>query len=139
MEILHFEEKETVKTMSKEPIYEYILAFAGQQSIFCLVVGGGGWQWMVVDIFWLVVGGGEYILAGGGCCWMVVGGGIVQSNQKKDTAGLMVVSSVLNIVYCCFKLHHNFHKTFLNYSSNPKLSKHHTKESIKDYMQKNLL
>ena len=29
MEILHFEEKETVKTMSKGAIYEYILAFAG--------------------------------------------------------------------------------------------------------------
>ena len=28
-EILHFEEKETVKTMSKGAIYEYILAFAG--------------------------------------------------------------------------------------------------------------
>ena len=29
MEILHFKEKETVKTMSKGAIYQYILAFAG--------------------------------------------------------------------------------------------------------------
>ena len=60
-EILHFEEKETVKTMSKGAIYEYILAFAGWQSIFWVVAGGGGcivagW-WVVVNIFWLVMGG----------------------------------------------------------------------------------
>ena len=53
-EILHFEEKETVKTLSKGAIYEYILAFAF------------GWWWVVVNVLWLVVGGGGYILAGGG-------------------------------------------------------------------------
>ena len=65
-EILHFEEKEAVKTMSKGAMYKYILAFAGWQSIFLvvvdafwLVVGGGGWWWMVVNIIWLVVGGGN--------------------------------------------------------------------------------
>ena len=65
-EILHFEEKEAVKTMSKGAMYKYILAFAWWQSIFLvvvdafwLVVGGGGWWWMVVNIIWLVVGGGN--------------------------------------------------------------------------------
>ena len=67
---MHFEEKETVKTMSKGAIYEYILAFAGWQSIFWVAAGSGGcivagW-WVVVDLFWLVMDGGEYILAGGG-------------------------------------------------------------------------
>ena len=37
-----FEEKETVKTMSKGAINEYILAFAGWKFIFWVVVGGGG-------------------------------------------------------------------------------------------------
>ena len=76
-EILHFEEKEAVKTMSKGAMYKYILAFAGWQSIFLVVV----------DAFWLVVGGGGHILAGGGWWWMVVniiwlvvGGGNVQPN-----------------------------------------------------------
>ena len=74
-EILHFEEKETVKTMSNE---QYM-------NIFWLLLGGSpffGWWWVVVDIFWLVVGGGEYILAGGewwgiyfGWWWVVVDGG----------------------------------------------------------------
>ena len=64
-EILHFEEKDAVKTMSKGAMYKYILAFAGWQSIFLVVV----------DAFWLVVGGGGYILAGGGWWWVVVDGG----------------------------------------------------------------
>ena len=41
-EMLHSKEKETVKTMSKGAIFEFILAFAGWQSIFWVVVGGGG-------------------------------------------------------------------------------------------------
>ena len=73
-EILRFEEKENVKTMSKRAIYQYILTFAGWQSIFWVlvsvggcIVAGGGWWWAVMVIFWLVeVDGGEYILAGGG-------------------------------------------------------------------------
>ena len=38
-------------------------------DIFWLVVGAGGWFWLVVDIFWLVVDGGGW--------WVVVGGGTV--------------------------------------------------------------
>ena len=77
-EILHFEEKETVKTISEGAIHEYILAFSGWQSIF---LGSGGWWWMHCGYWWVVVGGGGYILASGGCWWvewwMVVGGSIV--------------------------------------------------------------
>ena len=40
--MLHFKEKENVKTMSKGAIFEFILAFAGWQSICWVVVGGGG-------------------------------------------------------------------------------------------------
>ena len=70
---MHFEEKETVKVMSKEVIYEYILAFAGRYSGFSIfwemvgsggyILAGGAWWWVVVD--------------GGGSHWVVVGGGIV--------------------------------------------------------------
>ena len=74
--ILHFEEKKTVKAMSKGGYYEYILAFAGWRSIFWEMVGSGGyilaggvWCW------WVVVGSGRHILAGGGWWWMVVDGG----------------------------------------------------------------
>ena len=93
-EILHFEEKEAVKTMSKGAMYKYILAFAGWQSIFLVVVGGGGcilagggwwwiyfgWWWVVVDIFWLVVGGGGWWWMVVNIIWLVVGGGNVQPN-----------------------------------------------------------
>ena len=34
-------------------------------DIFSLVVGGGGWSWVVVDIFWLVVGSGGGLMGGG--------------------------------------------------------------------------
>ena len=37
---------------------------------FWLVVGGGGWSWVVVYIFRLVVGDGRW-------WWVVVGGGII--------------------------------------------------------------
>ena len=74
---MHFKEKEAVKAISKEVIYQYILTFAGWWSIFWEMVGsggyilaGGGWWWtyfgwwwvvwVVVDIFWLVVGGGGW-------------------------------------------------------------------------------
>ena len=74
---MHFEEKETVKAMSKGYIYEYILAFAGWWSIFWEMVGsggyilaGGGWWWMVVD--------------GDGSWWVVMGRGIVQSNPENN-------------------------------------------------------
>ena len=53
---MHFEEKETVKPMSKGG---YIRKFFGK------------WQ-VVVDIFWLVVGGGGYIFAVGEWWWVVV-------------------------------------------------------------------
>ena len=50
---MHFEEKITVKTMSKEVIYEFILAFVEWRSIFGEMVGsgvyiwaGGGWWWI---------------------------------------------------------------------------------------------
>ena len=47
--------------MSKEVIYEYILAFAGRYSGF--------------SIFWEMVGSGGYILAGGGWWWVALGRG----------------------------------------------------------------
>ena len=75
MEILHFKEKDNVKTMSKGAIYEYILAFAESQPIFWVVVGSGecfvasgGWWKVMVD-------GGEYISAGGWWWWEVLDGG----------------------------------------------------------------
>ena len=78
---MHFKEKEAVKAISKEAIYQYILAFTGWWSIFWETVGsggyilaGGGWWWVVVDVFWLVVGGvggGGHILASGGWWWVV--------------------------------------------------------------------
>ena len=51
---MHFEEKETVKPMSKGG---YIRKFFEK------------WQ-VVVDIFWLVVGGGGYIFAVGEWWWI---------------------------------------------------------------------
>ena len=60
--VLHFEEKESVKIMSK-------------RMLNWLLLGGGaffGWWWVVVDVFWLVVGSGGYILAGGWWWWVVV-------------------------------------------------------------------
>ena len=56
----HFEEKGTVKIMSKVGHVWIHLAFPGWWSIFQVVVGSGG-----------------YILTGGGWCWVVVGGGLV--------------------------------------------------------------
>ena len=69
--MLHFKEKETVKTMSKGAIFEFILAFAGWQSIFWVVVGGGGQILADGGWWWVVVDGGEYILAGGRWWWVV--------------------------------------------------------------------
>ena len=78
MEILHFEKKETVKTMSKEQYMNIFYLLLGDSpffgwwwvvvDIFWLVVGSGGWWWMVMNIFLLVVGGS------GWWWWMVVGG-----------------------------------------------------------------
>ena len=79
-EILHFEEKEAVKTMSKGAMYKYILAFAGWQSIFWWWWMHFGWWWVVVDIFWLVVGGGGWWWMVVNIIWLVVGGGNVQPN-----------------------------------------------------------
>ena len=69
---MHFEEKRTVKAMSKR-IY---FGFCGMAVRFWEMVGsggyilaGGGWWWMVVGgrgWSWVVVGGG-------GSSWVVVG------------------------------------------------------------------
>ena len=53
--VLHFEEKESVKIMSKRMLNWLLLgggAFFGWWWMYF------GWWWVVVDIFWLVVGGG---------------------------------------------------------------------------------
>ena len=68
---MHFKEKETVKTMSKEGHMLIYFGFCWVVVDFWVVVGGGGyfltdggWWWIVVNIFWLVVDGGEW--------WVVV-------------------------------------------------------------------
>ena len=70
--------KKLLKQCQKEVIQEYILAFAGWWSIFWEVVGNGAYTfrwWVVVNIFWLVVGRG-------GWWWVLVDGGIVQSDPQ---------------------------------------------------------
>ena len=71
--ILHLEEKEAVKAMSKRG---YISIYFGFCGVVVHFLGNGrqwwiyiGWWWVVVDVFWLVVGGvggGGHILASGG-------------------------------------------------------------------------
>ena len=99
-EILLFEEKETVKTISKGAIHKYILAFAGWQSIFWVVVGGGGcilagggWWWVMVNIFWLMV-------VGGGWWWVVPQFSLTPFKEKIISPGrlfeILLPSSVIS-------------------------------------------
>ena len=80
---MHFEDKETVKAMSKGGYFGFcgvVVHFRKWQvvvDILWLVVRGGGhilasggWWWVVVDIFWMVVGGGRW-------WWVMVGVDIV--------------------------------------------------------------
>ena len=68
--------------MSKEVIYEFILAFVEWRSIFGEMVGsgvyilaGGGWWWIYFGWLWMVVGGGWWWVVVDKFWLVMVGGG----------------------------------------------------------------